>query len=374
MNVPVPASGRTLACRTSPGLFSADRLDDGTRLLLSNLPAGTPADVLDLGCGWGAIALATAAAFPDARVRAIDRDLLAVRVTAENAAALGLARVRADGGIGLRGLEPEADFDWALCNVPARIGAPAIGLLLASCARRLRPTGSLRVVVIHDLIGTTLDAARAAGLAADVVARSRNHAVVSTTRPDVPPWLDENDLAPYVRDEVEVAGRRLARPHDHGEDPAHLREAVPLLLELLPRGGESSRVAVVRGGYGAIALELAARGARTVAAERDLLVAAFLERNAARHGLTLDVRTAAWLPDALEAKFDLAVVEPAEPMGLASATGELLAVRDRLSPGGRAICLARARFGEALRTATPGARVLVARSGFVALEIRATRN
>src|SRR4051812_6838423 len=53
--------GRRFRFQTAPGLFSTDRIDDGTRLLLAHLPETAPATVLDVGCGYGALGLPVAA-------------------------------------------------------------------------------------------------------------------------------------------------------------------------------------------------------------------------------------------------------------------------------------------------------------------------
>ena len=46
--------GRSLLFETDSGVFSRGELDQGTRLLIDALPEMS-GDVLDLGCGWGAI-------------------------------------------------------------------------------------------------------------------------------------------------------------------------------------------------------------------------------------------------------------------------------------------------------------------------------
>lgn len=62
-------------------------------LALERIPAGRHARVADLGTGSGAIALALAAARPNARVVAVDSSEAALRVAADNARALGLSNV-----------------------------------------------------------------------------------------------------------------------------------------------------------------------------------------------------------------------------------------------------------------------------------------
>jgi 16S rRNA (guanine1207-N2)-methyltransferase len=77
--------GRQVELTTAAGVFSAEGLDRGTAVLLrvSPIPTGSPS-LLDLGCGYGPIALALALHCPGARVDAVDardgtNDELAVR-------------------------------------------------------------------------------------------------------------------------------------------------------------------------------------------------------------------------------------------------------------------------------------------------------
>lgn len=61
------------------GVFSAERLDAGTRLLLRSLPARTgPEQVVDLGCGNGVVGLAAALSNGEAEVTFIDESYQAL--------------------------------------------------------------------------------------------------------------------------------------------------------------------------------------------------------------------------------------------------------------------------------------------------------
>ena len=59
--------GHGLNFMTDAGVFSKGELDTGTRLLLDALP-DVYGDVLDLGCGWGAIGVAGKKKYPPAHV------------------------------------------------------------------------------------------------------------------------------------------------------------------------------------------------------------------------------------------------------------------------------------------------------------------
>ena len=81
---------------TASGVFSADRLDRGTQVLLDRVPDPPESGLLlDLGCGWGPIALALADAAPGATVLATDVNERAIDLAARNAAAAGHTNIHA---------------------------------------------------------------------------------------------------------------------------------------------------------------------------------------------------------------------------------------------------------------------------------------
>jgi 16S rRNA G1207 methylase RsmC len=312
-------------------VFSSQRIDAGTLLLLAHLPAGEPRSVLDLGCGYGAIGLPVAARFPAARCLLVDRDLLAVAAAAHNARALGLGNVEVRPGLGYRDLARER-FDWVLCNVPARIGQRGIRALIEG-GRALG--AEVRAVVLHDLAGTVRDFALP-GLVQ--VAHGARHDVFALPPGDV---ADSFGDEVYARDETEFGGLRLSRPFDASEDPAH-PALLAALAESLPRNAPR-RVLAFRAGYGALALHLKARypAAEVLAQERDLLDAEFLRRNARALGLAVQVRETLFPEVGLERRsFSLVVGELSAPAGAEVAARELQEAADLLEPGGEALVAA----------------------------------
>ncbi|MGH3321622.1 MAG: class I SAM-dependent methyltransferase [Streptosporangiaceae bacterium] len=138
-----------LRLATDSGVFSADRVDPGTRVLLETVPSPPPeGDLLDLGCGYGPIALTMAARTPHARVWAVDVNERALELCARNAEAAGLQRVRP--------CRPDQVPDavrfaaiWS--NPPVRVGKPALHDLLLRWLIRLRPDGTAHLVVHRHL-------------------------------------------------------------------------------------------------------------------------------------------------------------------------------------------------------------------------------
>jgi 16S rRNA (guanine1207-N2)-methyltransferase len=349
----VHALGLSLALDVPCDVFSTQRIDEGTQLLLGHLPEGEPASFLDLGCGYGALGLPVAARFPRASALLVDRDLLAVRASAHNARALGLGNVRALPSLGYRDLPQGAvPFDWLLCNVPARIGPAAVGSLIEAGCALLSSSGELRAVVIRDLAPTVEAQARARSLAARTVARGPRHVVFAfgpSPRADAAPDGAADFEEAYARDETSLEAApgtllRLSRPHDISEEPGHLL-ALAVLLEALPRRPPSQAL-VFRCGYGALplALRLRAPKALVVAQDRDLLDAEFLRRNARALGLAGErLRVVeALLPAeaALEGeRFDLVIGELSSSAGAEVAARELRDVHSLLAPGGEALVL-----------------------------------
>ena len=131
-------------------MFSRDRIDPGTKLLLLETPPPPAAGhLLDLGCGYGPLALALARRAPAATVWAVDVNRRAVALTAGNARAAGLDNVTA--------VEPDEVPDgirfaaiWS--NPPVRLGKSALHGLLARWLARLCP-GAEAVFVVHKHLG-----------------------------------------------------------------------------------------------------------------------------------------------------------------------------------------------------------------------------
>ena len=141
----------TLRLTTDRGVFAAEAVDAGTKLLLleAPMPAATQRTVLDLGCGYGPIAITIARRAPHALVWAIDSNERARTLCAANAArAEVLDRVR----VGPPD-DPLADvsFDLIYSNPPIRIGKPTLHALLTQWLGRLADGGTAFFVVQKHL-------------------------------------------------------------------------------------------------------------------------------------------------------------------------------------------------------------------------------
>ncbi|WP_396350895.1 class I SAM-dependent methyltransferase [Kocuria palustris] len=151
----VELRGRRVSVETAGGVFSPKGLDKGTAVLLDEVPDPRGAELLDLGCGWGPIALAMAQVAPDARVTAVDVNERSLGLTRDNAAGLGLTAVEA---LLPDDVPEQRRFDTIWSNPPIRIGKQALHELLLLWLPRLAPGGSARLVVQKNLGADTLQA------------------------------------------------------------------------------------------------------------------------------------------------------------------------------------------------------------------------
>ena len=171
------------ALRTDTGVFSRGALDTGTRLLLAESPQPSRAgNLLDLGCGAGAIAVTLALRSPDAAVWAVDVNERARDLTAFNAARAGATNVRVASP---DGVPDTLRFDTIWSNPPIRIGKPALHHLLDTWLPRLADGGTAVLVVQKHLGADSLaDWLRTRGWNVERIRSRAGYRLLTVTRPD----------------------------------------------------------------------------------------------------------------------------------------------------------------------------------------------
>lgn len=139
-----------LTLDTDSGVFSNRKVDSGSRYLLQEHPpiSDERANILDVGCGYGPIALAAAKRAPQATVWGLDVNARAIDLARRNAETNDIANAQ----FGTADDVPsELRFDVILSNPPIRIGKPALHALLTTWLDRLTPDGVAWMVVQKHL-------------------------------------------------------------------------------------------------------------------------------------------------------------------------------------------------------------------------------
>ncbi len=133
---------------TDRGVFSAEHVDTGSKLLLLDGPEPVPGDrtLVDLGCGYGPIAYALGTRNPDAKIYAVDVNERARDLCRRNTEALGNVIVAAPDEVPL---DLEVDRVWS--NPPIRVGKSLLHELLQRWLGQLSATGSAHLVVQKHL-------------------------------------------------------------------------------------------------------------------------------------------------------------------------------------------------------------------------------
>jgi 16S rRNA (guanine1207-N2)-methyltransferase len=137
--------GHTLLFETDSGVFSRSGLDQGTEVLLEALPVHLYGRVLDMGCGYGALGLNIAKAFPECSLTMADINERAVALAAENAKRNGLTAetLQSDGFGALTGRK----FDQIATNPPIRAGKKVIYRMFSDAAHALDKDGAAYIVI-----------------------------------------------------------------------------------------------------------------------------------------------------------------------------------------------------------------------------------
>ena len=146
LNVP----GMSASLATDRGVFSAGQVDTGSRFLLIAGPPPIPGDrvIVDVGAGYGPLAVTLAKKNPAATIWAVEVNPRARQLCEKNAADLGLTNVCV---VGPEDVPPDLVVDRIWSNPPIRVGKSALHQLLSFWLERLTPAGSAHLVVQKNL-------------------------------------------------------------------------------------------------------------------------------------------------------------------------------------------------------------------------------
>ena len=147
--ITVTLNGNKYTVLTAGGIFSPEHIDQGTQVLLTHLEKANPSgNFLDIGCGWGPIALALALHSPKAVIYAIDVNQRSLELTKLNAERLGISNI-----IVCKPEEVPHDiqFDEIWSNPPIRVGKVVLHEILTLWINRLTTGGTARLVVQKNL-------------------------------------------------------------------------------------------------------------------------------------------------------------------------------------------------------------------------------
>jgi len=137
--------------KTTYGLFSYQKIDEGSRLLVENLKVGQgKVNYLDLGCGYGVIGIVMAKLNPNSKTYLVDRDFVAIEHAKTNCQINKIKNgfpLLSDGFSHL----PKIKFDLVAANLPTHLAKSALEKIIFDAAEQLNRKGQIYLVCVSKL-------------------------------------------------------------------------------------------------------------------------------------------------------------------------------------------------------------------------------
>ena len=138
---------KVLSFTTDAGVFSKGNIDEGSKLLAETFkvpPIG--GDFLEIGCGYGPIALSIASDFPERLVHMVDVNERALALSKTNAQQNKIINVRIYESSGIDQVESN-NFAAIVTNPPIRAGKQTVFSFYDGAYEKLASGGELWVVI-----------------------------------------------------------------------------------------------------------------------------------------------------------------------------------------------------------------------------------
>lgn len=139
--------GRAFRFTSDAGVFSKERIDFGSVLLIEEMQIAENDHVLDMGCGYGPIGITAATLATQGRVWMVDVNERAVSLARRNIQRNGIENAEVVVSDLFAGLDKDQRFDVILTNPPIRVGKQTVHQILEDSYSYLNSGGSLWVVI-----------------------------------------------------------------------------------------------------------------------------------------------------------------------------------------------------------------------------------
>lgn len=268
---------------TSQELFSFAKVDDGTKELLNSLRKNSDLDyknILDLGCGYGAIGIFLKNKFSQAKVLCTDRDSLAVEFTIHNAE-LNEVKIDAIPSLDFQGIKDK--FSLIITNFPAKLEKAGLEHFIAKSSEHLEKNGTLAIVIVKELENTIKEILKNENITISYKEKNKNYSVYHLKLDKI---LSFNHLEPYYLDnEVDFNADGLiyllhtSNSLQEFDSPHFITELI--MDKLLRQSLRNKTVAILNPGQGFIPLASIHQGypEKITLASRDLLQVVISSKN-----------------------------------------------------------------------------------------------
>lgn len=137
--------GQHLTYTTDHGVFSRQRLDYGSRVLMDAIDIGDAKSMLDVGCGYGTMGIALKSVHEDLQVLMTDVNKRAISLAKEN--------IKCNNLEGIDVIESDVyedvhdRYDLVISNPPIRAGKKVVSAIISGSYDHLNEGGRLVIVI-----------------------------------------------------------------------------------------------------------------------------------------------------------------------------------------------------------------------------------
>jgi 16S rRNA (guanine1207-N2)-methyltransferase len=147
--------GKPFEFMTASGVFSRKQVDLGTRLLIESMVLPKKGNILDIGCGYGAIGIAAAVLNSRLHVFMVDVNIRAVRLARQNIEMNNVENAVVRRGNFYQPFE-ELFFDCVLSNPPVSAGMETVKAMISEAPEHMTKEASFQMVVRSKIAGKRL--------------------------------------------------------------------------------------------------------------------------------------------------------------------------------------------------------------------------
>lgn len=133
------------------GIFSPEKLDDGSLMLLDYIDFRHNDNSIDLGCGYGVLGMTASRECPNGQHLLIDKDFVAVEYARRNCIKNGLNNAQVQLSNGFNDVDKSRQFSLVMSNLPAKVGKEQHYLYLLDAYQAMPSGGRFYVVTINGL-------------------------------------------------------------------------------------------------------------------------------------------------------------------------------------------------------------------------------
>lgn len=133
------------------GIFSPEKLDEGSLMLLDYIDFKADDNSIDLGCGYGVLGMTASRECPDGQHLLIDKDFVAVEYAKINCQKNGLTNATVQLSNGFYHVDKSLKFSLVMSNLPAKASKEQHYLYLLDAYNAMQTGGRFYVVTINGL-------------------------------------------------------------------------------------------------------------------------------------------------------------------------------------------------------------------------------